>query len=111
MTPLAYPCAPVAEIPESHYCRLCPCGSGQWPRHDEDQLADLAGRMRLLDEAGCNAEQTLNYRTPCLDLDLLYGKDPFAVPCIYDGEGRLKLGPTESLDELKSTGDDLPSAS
>ena len=147
MTAPVYPCAPLPELPEGHYSRLCPCHSGQWPPHDENQLADLACRMRresslkqrkrdaelrdhvmrsgyvylgqfidhditrdvrLLDEAGCDAEQTLNYRTPRLDLDLLYGKDPSAVPCIYEGEGRLKLGSTEPAGGVKSTEDDLP---
>ena len=32
---------------------------------------DITRDVRLLDEAGCDAEHTLNYRTPRLDLDLL----------------------------------------
>lgn len=147
MTPPTYPCAPISEVPEGHYSRLCPSHSGQWPPHDENQLADLACRMReelspdpqegevslvdhvmrsgyvyfgqfidhditrdvrLLDEAGCDPEQTLNYRTPRLDLDLLYGKDPSAVPCLYERNGRLKLGRTQPGQGEISTYDDLP---
>jgi hypothetical protein len=139
MNSLAYPCASVPEVPEGHYSRLCPCPSGQWPPHNEEELAILAQMMRqekptaddhvmrsgyvylgqfidhditrdtrLLDEAGCDVEQTWNYRTPCLDLDLLYGKDPSSVPCIYERDGRLRLGSTSRAKEAKSNEDDLP---
>ena len=62
---------------------------------------DITRDIRTLDEAGPDVEQTLNYRTPRLDLDLLYGKDPSAVRCIYTGNDQLNLGLT-----LKSQGID-----
>jgi hypothetical protein len=56
---------------------------------------DITRDGRLLRDAGPDVEQTLNYRTPRLDLDVLYGRDPTAVSCIYEEGGkRLKLGPT-----------------
>lgn len=65
---------------------------------------DITRDNRTLDDpppagtiaAGPDVEQTLNYRTPRLDLDLLYGRDPWRVPCIYEGALeplRLRLGP------------------
>jgi hypothetical protein len=74
---------------------------------------DITRDGRTLDQAGPDVEQTLNYRTPRLDLDLLYGKDPLTVPCIYEEDGeRLKLGPTQPAKskgrKLRSTFDDLP---
>ena len=139
MNGVAYPCAPVAEIPEARYSRLCPHAYANWPPHSEEQLAILACMMhaektisdehttrsgyvylgqfidhditrdtRLLDEAGCDVEHTLNYRTPCLDLDLLYGKDPSTVPCIYERDGRLKLGPTKPNEGRELKEYDLP---
>jgi len=56
---------------------------------------DITRDNRSLDDASPDVGNTRNYRTPQLDLDHLYGKDPDSVPCIYrrDGE-RLKLGPT-----------------
>jgi hypothetical protein len=136
---LAYPCAPVPEVPEGHYSRLCPHPHANWAPHSEEQLAILAQMMRqektiadehvmrsgyvylgqfidhditrdvrLLDEAGPDTKQTLNYRTSSLDLDLLYGKDPCTVPCIYEDDGRLRLGLTKAVKGLKSTQDDLP---
>ena len=69
---------------------------------------DITRDVRLLREAGCDTEQTLNFRTPALDLDLLYGKDPAAVPCLYEGKGHLKLGMTEARYGRTSTDDDLP---
>jgi len=68
---------------------------------------DITRDLRSLAEAGCDVEQTLNYRAPRLNLDLLYGNDPSGVPCIYDGEGGLKLGPTAPVGDPKSTNDDL----
>jgi len=75
---------------------------------------DITRDVRKLTEAGPDAEQTLNYRTPRLDLDLLYGKDPATVPCIYeDDKERLRLGPTVQAEvsgqQINATpDDDLP---
>lgn len=63
---------------------------------------DIARDIRLLDETGCDVEHTLNYRTRCLDLDPLYGKDPSTVPCIYEDDGRLMLGQTKTVNGLRS---------
>jgi hypothetical protein len=75
---------------------------------------DITRDVRTLAEAGPDAEQTINYRTPRLDLDLLYGKDPARVPCIYEEDKeRLKLGPTVKLEPdgqtiIVTPDDDLP---
>jgi hypothetical protein len=79
---------------------------------------DITRDNRSLAEAGPDVEETGNYRTPRLDLDHLYGKDPASVPCIYESDGeRLKLGLTQgvpgddghsvpsSLDDLARTSD------
>ncbi len=74
---------------------------------------DITRDTRTLDRAAPDVENTLNYRTPALDLDLLYGKNPADVPCIYEDDGlRLRLGPTEESPTARrtiaSTFDDLP---
>lgn len=69
---------------------------------------DLTRDKLLLCDATPDVAATPNYRTARLDLDLLYGKNPSAVPCIYEGEGRLKLGLTQARKGRKSTEDDLP---
>lgn len=49
-------------------------------------------------DASPNVEDTDNYRTTRLDLDMLYGKDPASVPCIYEGHtGRLLLDSPEAM--------------
>jgi len=73
---------------------------------------DITKDGRTLDQAGPDVQQTLNYRTPRLDLDHLYGKDPSTVPCIYEADGEtLRLGPTLPASskgrKLRSTQDDL----
>jgi hypothetical protein len=143
MNSFAYPCAPIPEVPESHYSRLCPYPSGEWAPHDEGQLHDLSELMkkegspdapiplehvmrsgyvylgqfidhditrdlRSLDEAGSDVEHTLNYRTPRLDLDVLYGKDPSTVPCLYTGDGYLRLGLTKAVGSVDGSENDLP---
>src|SRR5206468_13039710 len=67
---------------------------------------DITRDGRSLEKAGPDVEQTLNFRTPRLDLDLLYGKDPSTVECIYEGDGRLKLGPT--LEAVGNRGRPIP---
>ena len=69
---------------------------------------DITRDISLLDEAGPDTDRTQNYRTPCLDLDLLYGKDPATVPCLYHDGGKLKLGSTlDSGNEKGSPDNDL----
>ena len=74
---------------------------------------DITRDTRTLDKAGPDVEETFNYRTPALDLDSLYGKDPAAVPWIYEEDGlRLRLGPTAEAEtrfgKTDATLDDLP---
>src|SRR5881392_1728642 len=74
---------------------------------------DITRDIRKLKDAGPDVEQTLNYRTPRLDLDLLYGRDPAAVSCIYENDGeRLRLDLTERTtvfdQQLCASYDDLP---
>lgn len=53
-----------------------------------------------LDETPCEKAQPpevaeiINFRTPRLDLDSLYGKDPSAVSVLYESDGTLRLGRT-----------------
>jgi hypothetical protein len=59
---------------------------------------DITRDIRKLAEADPDVEHTANHRTSRLDLDVLYGKDPSAVPCLYESDGcRLKLGSTLDL--------------
>lgn len=70
---------------------------------------DITRDKRLLAEAGPDVEATLNFRTPRLDLEHLYGKNPASVPFLYERDGeRLKLGPT--LEAPGSDGHPLPSS-
>lgn len=77
---------------------------------------DLTRDETLLSDAGPNVHENWNYRTPCLDLDHLYGKVPSDQPSIYTGqEGELRIDPTYPVDfrdghRKPSTPDDLPRA-
>ena len=46
MNSLAYPCAPVPEVPKVVTSRLCPHPSSHWAPHPEEKLATLAQMMR-----------------------------------------------------------------
>lgn len=78
---------------------------------------DLTRDQTTLDETTAAIEQTCNFRTPRLDLDQLYGKDPSRVPHLYE-DGRFLLGettpaaqprpgpqPTVSFEDLPRTSD------
>lgn len=69
---------------------------------------DISHDLRPLAEADPDLEQIPNYRTPRLDLELLYGKSPAEAPFLYEGDCRLKVGMTEPVAGLPSTADDLP---
>ena len=74
---------------------------------------DLTRDQTLLRDVNSNVEATPNYRTPCLDLDHLYGKVPADVPNIYQGEGELRIDPTWPTTlptgrRIPQTLDDLP---
>jgi hypothetical protein len=60
---------------------------------------DLTRDATLVEKAIPCAAATPNYRTPRLDLDTLYGKDPSSVPGLYEADGRLKLGPSAPADD------------
>lgn len=78
---------------------------------------DLTRDNRSIEEAGADAEQTINHRTPRLDLDHLFGKNAADFPELYEEDGRLCLGLTKestledgrrlpsSLDDLKRNPD------
>ena len=74
---------------------------------------DITRDTRQLFAADPDVARVLNHRTPSLDLDLLYGKDPSAVPCIYEADGeQLKLDLTNEVrirgETIEATLDDLP---
>jgi hypothetical protein len=94
--------APGITIPPAHVMRSGYVYLGQFIDHD------ITRDLRSLDEAGCDVEHTLNYRTPRLDLDSLYGRDPSAVPCLYEGDGYLRLGWTKPAGGLDPSANDLP---
>jgi hypothetical protein len=57
-------------------------------------------------------EGTTNWRTPCLDLEILFGEGPDADGALYDsghprGDGYLALGQTSGQDSLVSSDNDL----
>lgn len=73
---------------------------------------DLTRDNRSLAETSADAEQTVNHRTPRLDLDHLFGRNADDFPELYERDGSLRLGlTTESSLEggrrLPSTLDDL----
>jgi hypothetical protein len=55
---------------------------------------DLTCEKTLVADAHPNVAAMHNYRTPRFDLDSLYGKDPAAVPFLYDDDGCFRLGTT-----------------
>ena len=80
---------------------------------------DLTRDQTTLDETTSAVEQTCNFRTPRLDLDHLYGKEPSRVPHLYR-DGRFLLGkttpgaqertgpkPTVGFDDLPRTSDGM----
>ena len=75
---------------------------------------DITRDNRAPENAIPCVEEIDNFRTARLDLEILYGKIPESVPCIYEGDGeRLKLGPTleaQGIDgrPISSSLDDLP---
>jgi hypothetical protein len=58
---------------------------------------DLTRDNRYLKDAIPDAEQTINYRTPRLDLDHLYGRASSEFPDLYEEDGRLCLGQTMAV--------------
>ena len=54
---------------------------------------DLTRDHHTVEETTSAVEQTSNFRTPRLDLDQLYGKDPSRAPHLFD-DGRFRLGKT-----------------
>jgi len=58
---------------------------------DHDITRD--GRF-ILDEADQHEDKTPNYRTPCLDLDTLYGKRGVLAPNVDPKTGEMELGET-----------------
>jgi len=94
--------APGSTIPAAHVTRSGYVYLGQFIDHD------ITRDLRSLDEAGCDVEHTLNYRTPRLDLDLLYGRSPSTVACLYEGDGFLRLGRTKAAGDAQPSDDDLP---
>ncbi len=93
------PTVPRDQVMRSGYVYL-----GQFIAHD------VSRDLHSLAEATSEAEQTPNYRTPRLDLELLYGASPEEAPYLYEADGRLKLGMTEPVAGAQSTEDDLPRA-
>jgi Animal haem peroxidase len=91
-----------ATVPRDQVMRSGYVYLGQFIAHD------VSRDLRSLGEAGPDVEQTLNYRTPRLELELLYGTSPEEAPHLYESNGRLKLGMTEPSGNLPSTPDDLP---
>ena len=74
---------------------------------------DITRDNRAPENAIPCVEEIQNFRTARLDLEVLYGKSPESVPCIYEGDGeRLKLGPTLEAQgpdgPIRSSLDDLP---
>jgi hypothetical protein len=53
---------------------------------------DLTCEKTLVADAQPDVAAMRNHRTPRFDLDSLYGKDPAAVPFLYDAEGCFRLG-------------------
>jgi hypothetical protein len=66
---------------------------------------DLTCEKTLAADAQPDVALMHNYRTPRLDLDVLYGKDPAAVAFLY-AEGRFRLGATAN-DGAGGKDDDL----
>src|SRR5690242_20236211 len=66
---------------------------------------DVTRDITRFEQATPNVGEIRNYRTPKLDLDHLYGKNPAAVPCIYDRDHmHLAIGWTlEAKDEMGQT--------
>lgn len=128
----------VPKIPEGRYSRLCPTPSRPYDPDDLFRLADYMRDSSLedrhdtmpsgyvyfgqfvdhdltLDDTKAVAavpfpEKTKNFRTPRLDLDPLYGKEPPAASALYEDWERLRLGWTSIVEgsSLESTRDDLP---
>ncbi|MEO7166436.1 MAG: peroxidase family protein [Spartobacteria bacterium] len=69
---------------------------------------DISRELGPLAEAGPETERTWNYRSPRLDLEVLYGGTPATTPYLYESDGRLKLGLTEPSEEFPAAADDLP---
>ncbi len=69
---------------------------------------DISRDLDPLAEAHPDVAHTCNYRTPRLDLELLYGLSPEETPFLYDSDHRLKLGMTESVAGMAATANDLP---
>jgi Animal haem peroxidase len=75
---------------------------------------DITKDNRYLADAIPDVKETRNFRTARLDLEMLYGRDPASIPCIYEDDGeRLKLGPTMPVTSPNGTTvatslDDLP---
>ncbi len=73
---------------------------------------DLTRDHRSLAEARADAEQTINYRTPRLDLDHLFGRNADDFSQLYEEDGSLRLGLTIESNlrdgrRIPSTLDDL----
>ncbi len=69
---------------------------------------DLTRDTRTLAETRVEAEQTVNHRTPRLDLDHLFGRNADDFPELYEKDGRLCLGRTR--ESTLEDGRLLPSA-
>lgn len=125
MHPQPHPAFP--ETPQAHYNRLCPCLGEPYDPARLAELAslmklsetgpkdeprtmpsgylyfgqfvdhDLARDNTRASEATPIAERTENFRTPRLDLELLYGKGRAAAPELYHEDGRLRLGLTREV--------------
>jgi hypothetical protein len=59
---------------------------------------DLTCEKTLVADAQPDVAAMRNYRTPRFDLDSLYGKDPAAVPFLYNADGCFRLGTTIAAD-------------
>lgn len=62
---------------------------------------DLTYDKTLVEKAHPNVGTIPNHRTPRLDLDSLYGKDPSQVGSLYDSDGSLKLGMTVAVNDTE----------
>ena len=89
-------------FPRDHVMRSGYVYLGQFIAHD------LSRDLDTLPEANPNVERTLNYRTPRLDLEILYGFSRPAAAELYEPDGRLRLGVTEPAGNLVATAADLP---
>jgi hypothetical protein len=68
---------------------------------------DLTRDGRHVAEAKPDVDHAPNNRTPRLDLDHLYGKEPSRARCLYDDKGHLLLGDTLPVTGWPTGFDDL----